>query len=34
MESQFDSIINLQGDMPIINPNDIKKVNKPLNTRF
>lgn len=27
---QIDSIINLQGDMPIINPNDIKKVNQPL----
>jgi 3-deoxy-manno-octulosonate cytidylyltransferase (CMP-KDO synthetase) len=27
---QFDSIINLQGDMPIINPLDIKKVNEPL----
>ena len=27
---QFDSIINLQGDMPIINPDDISKVNKPL----
>ena len=26
----FDSIINLQGDMPIIDPNDIKKVNIPL----
>ena len=26
----FDSIINLQGDMPIINPQDIKKVNEPL----
>ena len=26
----FDSIINLQGDMPIINPYDIKKVNIPL----
>ena len=26
----FDSIINLQGDMPIINPLDIKKVNEPL----
>ena len=27
---QFDSIINLQGDMPIINPIDIKQVNNPL----
>ena len=27
---KLDSIINLQGDMPIINPNDIKKVNDPL----
>ena len=27
---QFDSIINLQGDMPIIIPTDIKKVNIPL----
>ena len=27
---QFDSIINLQGDMPIIDPIDIKKVNIPL----
>jgi len=29
-EHQFESIINLQGDMPIINPDDIKKVNIPL----
>ena len=28
--NHYDSIINLQGDMPIINPNDIVKVNKPL----
>ncbi len=28
--SDFDSIINLQGDMPIINPHDIDKVNTPL----
>jgi|TARA_B110000263_G_C15300768_1_gene507867 3-deoxy-manno-octulosonate cytidylyltransferase (CMP-KDO synthetase) len=28
--SSFDSIINLQGDMPIINPNDIIKVNQPI----
>ena len=27
---QFDSIINLQGDMPIISSLDIKKVNEPL----
>ena len=27
---QFDSIINLQGDMPIINPRDIQKVNEPI----
>jgi CMP-2-keto-3-deoxyoctulosonic acid synthetase len=26
----FDSIINLQGDMPLINPNDISKVNDPI----
>ena len=31
---QFDSIINLQGDMPIINPEDIKKVNIPLMQGF
>ena len=31
---QIDSIINLQGDMPIINPNDIKKVNQPLMQGF
>tara|TARA_B100001142_G_C14184413_1_gene597454 strand:+ start:248 stop:979 length:732 start_codon:yes stop_codon:yes gene_type:complete len=31
---QIDSIINLQGDMPIINPLDIIKVNKPLNQGF
>ena len=28
--SEFDSIINLQGDMPIIDPHDIVKVNTPL----
>ena len=28
--NQFDSIINLQGDMPIIDPHDIVKVNTPL----
>ena len=27
---EFDSIINLQGDMPLISPQDIVKVNKPL----
>ena len=31
---QFDSIINLQGDMPIIDPEDIKKVNIPLQQGF
>ena len=31
---QIDSIINLQGDMPIINPSDIKKVNQPLEQGF
>ena len=28
--NEFDSIINLQGDMPIIDPDDIVKVNTPL----
>ena len=28
--NEFDSIINLQGDMPIIDPHDIVKVNTPL----
>ena len=28
--NEYDSIINLQGDMPIINPKDIQEVNKPL----
>tara|TARA_Y100001970_G_scaffold288916_1_gene417695 strand:+ start:4526 stop:5257 length:732 start_codon:yes stop_codon:yes gene_type:complete len=32
--SSFESIINLQGDMPLINPNDIKKVNIPLKNDF
>ena len=32
--NQFDSIINLQGDMPIIIPSDIKKVNLPLMQGF
>ena len=32
--SQYDSIINLQGDMPIINPKDIEKVNIPLEQGF
>ena len=31
---QFENIINLQGDMPIINPNDIKKVIIPLQQGF
>ena len=31
---QFNSIINLQGDMPLINPRDIIKVNKPLSQGF
>ena len=30
----YDSIINLQGDMPLINPNHIKKVNEPLLNGF
>ena len=29
-EWHYDSVINLQGDMPLINPLDIKKVNEPL----
>jgi 3-deoxy-manno-octulosonate cytidylyltransferase (CMP-KDO synthetase) len=33
-EYNYDSIINLQGDMPIINPVDIKKVNEPLKQGF
>ena len=32
--SHYDSIINLQGDMPIINPQDIEKVNIPLQQGF
>ena len=32
--SQYDSIINLQGDMPLINSNDINKVNIPLKQGF
>ena len=32
--SDYDNIINLQGDMPIINPMDIVKVNTPLNQGF
>ena len=31
---QFESIINLQGDMPLIDPEDIKKVNIPLSQGF
>ena len=30
----FDSIINLQGDMPLIDPTDIEKVNIPLSQGF
>ena len=29
-KSDYESIINLQGDMPMIDPNDIKSVNLPL----
>ena len=32
--NQFDSIINLQGDMPLIDSQDIKKVNLPLTNGF
>ena len=32
--SQYDSIINLQGDMPLIRSNDINKVNIPLKQGF
>ena len=32
--SQYDSIINLQGDMPIISPEDIEKANIPLQQGF
>ena len=28
--NQFECIINLQGDMPLVNPNDIQKVSIPL----
>tara|TARA_Y100001960_G_C14754565_1_gene870496 strand:- start:106 stop:828 length:723 start_codon:yes stop_codon:yes gene_type:complete len=31
---KYESIINLQGDMPIINPKDIEKVNIPLKQGF
>ncbi len=31
---QYESIINLQGDMPMINPSDIEKVNIPLMQGF
>ena len=29
-KSDYESIVNLQGDMPMIDPNDIKSVNLPL----
>lgn len=32
--NDYDSIINLQGDMPLINPNDITRVNFPLRQGF
>ena len=32
--NQFECIINLQGDMPLINPNDIQKVSIPLMQGF
>ena len=32
--NQFECIINLQGDMPLVNPNDIQKVNIPLMQGF
>jgi len=32
--SDYDNIVNLQGDMPIINPMDIVKVNTPLKQGF
>ena len=32
--NQFDCIINLQGDMPLVNPNDIQKVSIPLMQGF
>lgn len=31
---EFESIINLQGDMPLINPDDINKVNDPIKNGF
>ena len=33
-ELDFDCIINLQGDMPLVNPNDIQKVSIPLMQGF
>ena len=33
-KNDYESIINLQGDMPMINPSDIKSVNLPLRNGF